>query len=162
MEYGSNLYYLVFREWNVTYASKASLMLEFLIQVIVKVCSREAEFCSPFYPNDMHDYLHGSGNVFCTFMATVIFRPCITWNICKLYWSKHHLITNTNKPFLFCYLQELVAVRDPPSFYLDKLKAHMTMKGSKVNKSWLKMSKAVVQPRGWDYGMKCEWMVGPT
>jgi len=30
--------------------------------------------------------------------------------------------------------QELVAVRDPPSFYLDKLKAHMTMKGSKNKK----------------------------
>ena len=29
--------------------------------------------------------------------------------------------------------QELVAARDPPNFYLDKLKARMTMKGSKVS-----------------------------
>lgn len=33
-------------------------------------------------------------------------------------------------------LQELVAARDPPNFYLDKLKAHMTMKGSKVCYIW--------------------------
>lgn len=47
--------------------------------------------------------------------------------------------------------QELVAARDPPQFYLDKLKARMTMKGSKVGVSLaadttIQILKRAIQP----------------
>ena len=150
---------LVFRERNVTQTCKASLVLEFLIQVLVPVVVDRAAFLQPilskwygwlltwkwrhFWYNDGHGNFQTLHHI--KYMSAVLGFG----------------IVHTNKPFLFWYLQELVAVRDPPSFYLDKLKAHMTMKGSKVNKSWLKMSKVVVLPWGWGCGMKIWTNVGP-